>query len=162
MRHARANLRCTVFVSWYPGRAPLPFHPTNQPSTAHSAAPETKAFARTILQAGDRPTARPWCSMLSEQPQHRTTSLPPQPGTRRMAPAPAAWPQWANSASADRQLRTPWLSFGFHLAISRSMEVAPIIWTNGSPRSDDQLSLAKRLRPGPMVPRRDLGYARLL
>ena len=85
-------------VCWVKGQASA----TGEPRDKYRAAPETKAFARTILRAGDRPTARPRCSMLSEQPQHRTTSLPAP------APAPAAWPQWTNSASADRQLRTPW------------------------------------------------------
>ena len=49
---------------------------TGEPRDKYRAAPETKAFARTILRAGDRnrPTARPRCSMLSEQPQHRTTA----------------------------------------------------------------------------------------
>ena len=64
------------------GRRPW-LRATGEPRDKYRAVPETKAFARTILRAGDRPTARPRCSMLSEQPQHRTTSLPP-PARRRL------------------------------------------------------------------------------
>ena len=97
MRHAKANRRCTVFVSWFPGRAPLPFHPTNQPNAAHPAAPTGGRRPRlSLARSCKRATRRP-CSMLSEQPQHRTTSLPPPPpATRRAGTA-------AGLASVDQQ-----------------------------------------------------------
>ena len=54
--------RCTVFVSWFPGRARLPFHPTNQPGAGEAPAGEPSCTAHTSLSR--RPFARTTGSMV--------------------------------------------------------------------------------------------------
>ena len=55
--------RCTVFVSWFPGRARLPFHPTNLPSAGEAPAGEPGCTAHTGLSRW-RPFARTTGSMV--------------------------------------------------------------------------------------------------
>ena len=114
-------------VCWVKGQASA----TGEPRDKYRAAPETKAFARTILRAGDRPTARPWCSMLSEQPQHRTTSLPP----RRRA-AGAGFVASVNQQRKCRSAATDAMAIEVKAFIRLSLSDQP--FNGGGPNNLDQ------------------------